>query len=380
MPRDYYEVLGVSKTASEAEIKRAFRKLAMKYHPDRNSENKAGAEEKFKEVKEAYEILSDSQKRAAYDQFGHAGVDQSAGGGFGGGAGAGGFGDVFGDIFGDIFGGGAGQQRQAQPQKGSDLRYTLDISLEEAVHGITKKIKIPAVVGCKTCKETGSRSTSGAATCSTCQGAGVVRMQQGPFSVFQQNCPACHGSGQTIKDPCFSCNGQGKVQDTKTLSVKIPAGIDTGDRIRLSGEGEAGERGAPAGDLYVQVRVKEHKIFTREGSDLYCEVPVSLVEACLGGEIEVPTIEGQVKLKIPAETQSGKMFRLRSKGVKKLRSTATGDLFCKVAVETPVNLNAEQKDLLRQLGDSLGSRSNKHSPRSKSWFDNVKSFFEDIKS
>ena len=308
----------------------------MKYHPDRNSENKAGAEEKFKEVKEAYEVLSDSQKRAAYDQFGHAGVNQGAGGGFGGGAGAGGFGDVFGDIFGDIFGGG-GQQRQSQPQKGSDLRYTLDISLEDAVHGITKKIKIPAVVGCTTCKETGSRSTSGAETCSTCQGAGVVRMQQGPFSVFQQTCPACHGAGHTIKDPCFSCNGQGKVQDTKTLSVKIPAGIDTGDRIRLSGEGEAGDRGAPAGDLYVQVRVKEHKIFTREGSDLYCEVPVSLVDAVLGNSIQVP-------------------------------------------VETPVNLNTEQKDLLRQLGDSLGSRSNKHSPRSKSWFDNVKSFFEDIKN
>lgn len=377
MPRDYYEVLGVGKSASEAELKRAFRKLAMKYHPDRNSDNKDVAEKKFKEVKEAYEILSDSQKRSAYDQFGHAGVDQSSGGFGGAGAGAG-FGDVFGDIFGDIFGGGG--RRQSQPQKGSDLRYTLDITLEEAVHGVSKQIKIPTHVDCKTCDGTGSRTKSAPVTCSTCGGAGVVRMQQGPFSVFQQTCPNCHGTGHVIKDPCFSCNGQGKVKDTKTLSVKIPAGVDTGDRIRLSGEGEMGERGAQRGDLYVQVRVKEHKIFTRDSSDLFCEVPISFVEACLGGEIEVPTIDGQVKLKIPAETQSGKMFRLRGKGVKKLRTTTTGDLFCKVALETPVNLNNNQKDLLRQLGDSIGSNNNKHSPRSKSWFDNVKSFFEDIKN
>ncbi len=380
MAKDYYEVLGVSKTASEAELKRSFRKLAMKHHPDRNADNTKVAEEKFKEIKEAYEILSDAQKRAAYDQFGHAGVDQNAGGGFGGGAGAGGFGDSFGDIFGDIFGGGGGGgQRRQQAQKGSDLRYTLDVSLEEAVHGVTKKIKVPTAVKCNPCHGSGSRSQGGSAACTTCNGAGVVRMSQGPFSVFQQTCPACHGAGQVIKDPCYTCHGQGKVQDTKTLSVKIPAGVDTGDRIRLSGEGEAGERGASAGDLYVQVRVREHKIFTRDGNDLYCEVPISMVDACLGGELEVPTISGQVKLKIPNETQSGKMFRLRGKGVKPLRGGVTGDLFCKVALETPVNLNAEQKDLLKQLGESL-SKGDKHSPRSKSWFDNVKTFFDDMRS
>ena len=379
MPRDYYEVLGVSKTASDPEIKRAYRKLAMKHHPDRNTDNVQQAEEKFKEIKEAYEILSDAQKRAAYDQFGHAGVNQSAGGGGFGGGGAGGFGDAFGDIFGDIFGGSGGQRRQ-QAQRGADLRYTLDVSLEEAVHGVTKNIKVPAMVGCQTCHETGSRSRANAVTCTTCNGAGVVRMSQGPFSVFQQTCPACHGAGQTIKDPCFSCHGQGKVQDTKTLSVKIPSGIDTGDRIRLSGEGEAGERGASSGDLYVQVRVREHKIFSREGNDLYCEVPISIIDACLGGELDVPTINGQVKLKIPDETQSGKMFRLRGKGVKPLRGGVIGDLFCKVVIETPVNLNVEQKELLKKLSDSLGQRNHKHSPRSKSWFDNVKTFFDDMRS
>lgn len=378
MPRDYYEVLEVSKSASDAEIKKAFRRLAMKYHPDRKPGPEGEA--KFKEAKEAYEILSDPQKRSAYDQFGHAGVDQSMGGGPGGGfgAGAGGFGDVFGDIFGDIFGGGSRRGGQSQAQRGADLRYTLDITLEEAVHGITKDIKVPTLGKCGTCKGSGAKAGSGKATCKTCHGHGAVRMSQGFFSV-QQTCPTCHGAGQVIKDPCPSCYGKGRVQQTKNLSVKIPAGVDTGDRIRLSDEGEAGEQGAPAGDLYVQVNVKEHRVFSRDGNNLYCEVPISFVTACLGGELDVPTIDGQVKLRVPPETQSGKMFRLRGKGVKALRGGTTGDLMCRVVIETPVHLNAKQKELLKELESSLGESSHKHNPKSKGWFDSVKSFFEDMR-
>ncbi|MFT6835329.1 MAG: molecular chaperone DnaJ [Francisellaceae bacterium] len=373
MPRDYYETLGVPKSASDAELKKSFRRLAMKYHPDRNPG--PGGEEKFKEVKEAYEVLSDSQKRSAYDQFGHAGLDQSMGG-----AGAGGFGDAFGDIFGDIFGGGGrgGSSRSQQEQRGSDLRYTLDISLEEAVHGVSKTIKIPTLVGCKPCRGSGAKAGSGKATCKTCNGAGAVRMSQGFFSV-QQTCPTCHGAGQVIKDPCPGCYGKGRVQHTKTLSVKIPAGVDTDDRIRLANEGEAGEHGSQSGDLYVQVRVREHTIFTRDGNNLYCEVPINFVTACLGGNLDVPTIGGQVKLKIPAETQSGKMFRLRGKGVKPLRGGVMGDLMCKIVVETPVHLDSHQKDLLNQFEESLSKSSHKHSPKSKGWFDNVKSFFDDMR-
>lgn len=378
MPRDYYEVLGVSKSASDAELKKAFRRLAMKYHPDRNPGPEG--ENKFKEAKEAYEILADPQKRSAYDQFGHAGVDQSMSGGQGGGFGGAGFGDVFGDIFGDIFGGGRGGAggRQQQAQQGADLRYTLDISLEEAVHGVSKSIKVPTLGKCKTCNGSGAKSGSGKATCKTCNGAGAVRMSQGFFSV-QQTCPTCHGAGQVIKDPCPGCYGKGRVQQTKTLNVKIPAGVDTGDRIRLANEGEAGEQGATAGDLYVQVRVKEHRVFTRDGNNLYCEVPISFSTACLGGELNVPTLDGQVKLKVPTETQTGKMFRLRGKGVKALRGGAVGDLMCKVAIETPVHLSSKQKDLLRQLDESLGESSHKHNPKSKGWFDSVKTFFDDMR-
>ncbi|MDO3383795.1 molecular chaperone DnaJ [Gilvimarinus algae] len=374
--RDYYDVLGVSKDASAQDLKKAYRRVAMKHHPDRNPGDKE-AEDKFKEASEAYEVLADEQKRAAYDQFGHAGVDGSAG--MGGGAGAGGFGnfsDIFGDVFGDIFGGAGGRGRRGGPARGSDLRYTLDLSLEDAVRGAQVQIKVPTLVHCDTCDGSGAKPGSKPVSCSTCGGIGQVRMQQGFFSV-QQTCPSCHGRGTIISDPCGSCHGQGRVEETKTLSVKVPPGVDTGDRIRLSGEGEAGMEGGPAGDLYVQINVKEHKIFTRDGRDLYCEVPIDFVQASLGGEIEVPTLDGRVKLKVPAETQTGKLFRLRGKGVTPVRGGAAGDLLCRVVLETPVNLTNKQKDLLKQFADTM--KEGKNSPRQKSWFDGMKNFFGDMK-
>ncbi|HEY0634733.1 MAG TPA: molecular chaperone DnaJ [Gammaproteobacteria bacterium] len=375
--RDYYEVLGVAKNATEAEIKKAFKKLAMKFHPDRNPDDKS-AEEKFKEAKEAYDILSDAKKRAAYDQFGHAGVDTSASGSgyYGGGAGGASFSDIFGDVFGDIFGGGGrGGQRV---YRGADLRYNLELSLEEAVHGTTQKIRIPSLVACEVCGGSGAKKGSSPSVCPTCHGQGQVRMQQGFFSV-QQACPRCHGSGKLITDPCTTGHGEGRGEKYKTLSVKIPAGVDNGDRIRLSGEGEAGENGGPAGDLYVQVHVREHAIFTRDGSELLCEVPVSFTTAALGGELEVPTLDGRVKLKIPAESQSGKLFRLRGKGVKSVRGGQVGDLICRIVVETPVNLTAHQKDLLREFEKSMQENGKSHSPKHSSWLDGVKKFFEDMK-
>ncbi len=372
---DYYKVLGIARTASEVEIKKSYRRLAMKYHPDRNKDNPEQAEIRFKEVKEAYEVLSDPKKRSAYDQFGHAGVDHSVGGGPGGFGGAESFSDIFGDVFGDIFGGGSRQSGGAQ--RGSDLRYNLELTLEEAVAGTEATVKVPVMVVCDSCNGSGAKKGTSPVTCSTCHGHGQVRMQQGFFSV-QQTCPTCHGSGQQIKDPCRQCHGSGRVKDTKTLSVKIPAGVDTGDRIRLAGEGEAGVKGGPAGDLYVQVQVKEHAIFTRDGADLYCEVPISFPTACLGGELEVPTLNGKVKLKIPPETQTGKLFRLRGKGVKPVRGGATGDLLCRVQIETPVRLNKEQKKLLEQLQKSLDGGGKHHSPQEHSWTDSVKSFFEKI--
>ncbi|KAF7764534.1 molecular chaperone DnaJ [Pseudoalteromonas citrea] len=370
---DYYDVLGVSKDASERDIKKAYKRLAMKYHPDRTAGDTA-LEAKFKEVKEAYEVLTDSQKRQMYDQYGHAAFDQNGGGGHGGGQGD--FGDIFGDVFGDIFGGGGGR-RQSRQQRGADLRYNMDLSLEEAVRGKEVEIKVPTWVGCKPCDGSGAKPGSKPKTCSTCHGAGQVQMRQGFFAV-QQTCPTCNGTGQTISDPCDKCHGQGRVEKTKTLSVKIPAGVDTGDRIRLSGEGEAGMHGAPAGDLYVQVSVREHPIFVRDGNNLYCEVPISFTTAAVGGEIEVPTLDGRANLKIPSESQTGKMFRMRAKGVKSVRSGAVGDLICKVVIETPVNLNEHQRDLLKQLEDSMGSEGNKNRPKAQGFFDGVKKFFDDL--
>ncbi len=374
--RDYYETLGVSKNADEAEIKKAYRRLAMKYHPDRN-EGDETAEAKFKEAKEAYDILSDDQKRAAYDQFGHAGVDASAGGGPGGFGGAG-FGDIFDSVFGDIFGAaGAGRGGRDRVYRGADLRYNLELSLEDAVAGTTVKIRVPKMVVCETCSGSGAKKGSTPASCPTCAGQGQVRMQQGFFSV-QQTCPQCRGQGKIIKDPCASCSGQGRVRDSKTISVKVPEGVDNGDRIRLSGEGEAGENNGPAGDLYVHISVKDHPIFVRESTDLYCDVPISFTTAALGGELEVPTLDGKVKLKIPAETQSGKMFRLRSKGVRSVRSSVKGDLLCRVVVETPVRLSGKQKELLKQFEDEMQSGGTKHSPQAHSWLDGVKKFFDSM--
>jgi molecular chaperone DnaJ len=374
--RDYYEVLGVSQDADEKDIKKAYRRVAMKFHPDRNPDD-PDADHKFKEATEAYDVLMDSEKRGAYDRFGHAGVDPSmGGGGFGGGGGN--FSDIFGDVFGDIFGGGGGGRGRGGPQRGSDLRYTLDITLEDAVRGTTVEIRVPSLSTCEKCDGSGAKKGSSPTTCGTCGGAGQVRMQQGFFQV-QQTCPNCRGRGKTISDPCNACHGQGRVEKTRTLSVKVPPGVDTGDRIRLSGEGEAGPDGGPPGDLFVQMSVRQHNIFERDGKNLYCEVPITFVTAALGGELEVPTLDGRVKLKIPAETQTGKLFRLRGKGVKPVRGGSVGDLLCRAVVETPVNLKKEQKALLEQFEQSLGQGGNAQSPRQTSWFEGVKSFFEDMK-
>jgi len=376
--RDYYEALGVQKNASEAEIKKAFRLMAQKHHPDRNPDNKE-SEDKFKEAKEAYEVLTDARKRAAYDQFGHAGVDPSMGGGGGhGAAGGASFSDIFGDVFGDIFGGGRGGGGGQRVYRGSDLRYNLDLSLEDAVAGTTVKIRVPTLVACGTCNGSGAKAGSKPETCTTCGGHGQVRMQQGFFSV-QQACPRCQGTGSIISDPCGTCQGQGRVRENKTLSVKVPAGVDTGDRIRLAGEGEAGENGGPAGDLYVQVRVKDHAIFKRDDNNLFCEVPISIVTAALGGELEVPTLDGKVVLKIPAESQTGKLFRLRGKGVKPVRGGPIGDLMCRIMVETPVNLSSKQKELLQEFQKTMDQGGSTHNPQAHSWLDGVKKFFDGMK-
>lgn len=373
--RDYYEVLGVNRNATQDEIKKAYRKKAMKYHPDRNPGDES-VEVKFKECAEAYEVLSDSQKRSSYDQFGHAGVNPGAGG-----PGAGGFnfndlGDIFGDVFGDIFGGRRGGGGRAQAQRGADLAYDLVLTLEEAVRGGEQTIAIPTLVACDTCHGSGAKAGTSPETCSHCHGSGQVQMQHG-FLAIQQPCSHCRGEGKVIKDPCTDCHGQGRKQKSKTLNVKIPEGVDSGDRIRLSGEGEAGMNGAPAGDLYVQMQVKPHKIFKRQGQDIYTEVPISFVTAALGGEIEVPTLDGQVMLKIPPETQSGKLFRMRGKGVKSVRRAGKGDLLCQVVLETPVNLTSKQKETLQNFDDLMAKDRKSHSPKSSSWFDSVKSFFKD---
>lgn len=370
--RDYYEVLGVAREATEADIKKAYRRLAMKHHPDRNQDD-AEAGQRFKEAKEAYEVLTDPDKRATYDRFGHDGLKGGQGGA---GFSAEGFGDIFGDVFGDIFGGGRRGGR-SQVFRGADLGYELELELERAVSGDAVTIEVPTQAACTECKGSGAKKGTDPVQCTTCGGIGQVRMQQGFFSI-QQACPACKGVGKVIQDPCDKCHGRGRVSKTKKLSVKVPPGVDSGDRIRLSGEGEAGRNGGPPGDLYVEIRVKPHKLFERSGADLSCEFPVSIATATLGGEVELPTLDGHVSLKIPAGTQSGKVFRLRGKGVSTVRERQTGDLFAKVAVETPVNLTDEQVALLQKFDDLLKTGGNRHNPRAGGWLDTVKRFFERI--
>jgi molecular chaperone DnaJ len=373
--RDYYEVLGINRDASEEDVKKAYRKLAMKWHPDRNPDNPK-AEEHFKEAKEAYEVLSDTQKRGAYDQFGHAGVDPAAAGagaGAGFGQGQAGFGDIFSDIFGEIFGGQRGQRSNVF--RGADLRYNLDVALEQAAHGFETKIRIPTLTECAVCHGTGAKAGTQPQTCATCRGAGQVRVSQGPFSIAQ-TCPRCHGTGKTIPNPCQTCAGAGRIKHQKTLSVRIPAGVDEGDRVRLSGEGEAGVNGGPPGDLYVQVHLQPHAVFQRDHDDLHCEMPVSFTTAALGGEIEIPTLDGSARIKVPGETQSGKTFRLRGKGIKGVRSQAPGDLFCHVVVETPVNLTSRQRELLQEFETISQKDTARHNPRAKGWFDKVREFFD----
>jgi molecular chaperone DnaJ len=372
--RDYYEVLGVAKNASDEELKKAYRKLAMKHHPDRNPGD-AAAEEKFKEAKEAYEMLTDPDKRAAYDRFGHAGVDPNAGGGAGG-QGFGNFSDAFGDIFGDIFGGAAGRGGggRSNVYRGSDLRYSMEITLEQAAAGFTTEIKVPSWETCDTCEGTGAKPGTKAETCKTCGGQGQVRMQQGFFSI-QQTCPSCRGSGKTIPNPCSACDGVGRIRKQKTLEVKIPAGIDDGMRIRSSGNGEPGLNGGPSGDLYVEVSIKPHRVFQREGDDLHCEVPVSFARAALGGSIDVPTLNGKASFDLPEGTQTGKTFRLRGKGIRNVRSSVAGDLYCHVVVETPVKLTDRQRKILEDFEASLEEGGDRHSPQSKSWMEKVRDFF-----
>jgi molecular chaperone DnaJ len=377
--RDYYEVLGVAKNATEEDIKKAYRKLAMKHHPDRNQGDGAKkAEEQFKEAKEAYEMLSDAQKRAAYDQYGHAGVDPNMGAGRGAGPeGFGGFAEAFGDIFGDIFGGqGAGRRGGGQQvYRGSDLSYAMEITLEEAARGKETQIRIPSWENCETCGGSGAKPGTSAKTCGSCGGSGTVHMRQGFFSI-QQTCPHCHGSGKIIPDPCMTCNGQGKVKKQKTLEVKIPAGINEGMRIRSAGNGEPGVNGGPSGDLYIEIRIKQHDLFERDGDDLHCTMPVSMVTATLGGTIEVPTLGGKAEIELPEGTQHGKTFRLRGKGIKGVRSSYPGDLYCHIAVETPVKLTEHQKKLLKELDESLKKGGERHSPNAKSWTDRVKDLFK----
>jgi molecular chaperone DnaJ len=373
--RDYYEVLGIAKDASEQDITKAYRKLAMKHHPDRNTDGDAKAsEEKFKEAKEAYEVLSDASKRAAYDRFGHAGLGQGAGG-FGGGGpeGFGGFADAFGDIFSDIFGGGARGGRNAV-YRGADLRYSMEITLEQAAEGFATEIRVPSWDTCETCSGSGAKPGTSAKTCGTCGGAGNVRMSQGFFSI-QQTCPTCRGSGKVIPEPCTTCSGAGRVKKNKVLEVAIPQGIDEGQRIRLAGKGEPGMNGGPHGDLYVEIHLKQHAVFQRDGDDLHCEVPIGFTTAALGGEVEVPTLNGKASLEVGEGTQSGKTYRLRGKGIKGVRSSYPGDLYCHVSVETPVRLTEKQKKLLREFDTSLKAGGQKHSPQEKSFVDRMKGFF-----
>lgn len=373
--RNYYDVLGVSKTVNEREIKKAYKRLAIKYHPDRNPGNKE-AENKFKEIKEAYEILSNSKKRSAYDRYGHSAFDQNASnGGFSGSFTSNGdFSDIFGDVFGDIF----GSNRRHRTNRGSDLQYDITLTLEEAVRGTEKNIRILGLEECYVCNKTGAKPGTKKITCSTCRGSGQIQMRQGFFSV-QQTCPNCYGNGKIIREPCTVCRGNGRVEKYKTLSVKIPSGVNIGDKIRLTGEGEAGTFGSKPGDLYVQINIEKHDIFERDGNNLYCDVPINFAIAALGGEIDVPTIDGKVSLRIPPETQTGKVFRMKGKGVKPIRGGIKGNLMCRIVVETPIRLNEKQKILLREFSESLnGKNASKNTPRSKSFFDGVKKFFDDL--
>jgi molecular chaperone DnaJ len=370
--RDYYEVLGVSRDAADSDIKKAYRRLAMKYHPDRNPGDDT-ATERFREASEAYEVLTDPQKRGAYDRFGHAGVD---GAGMGAGFGAGSFSDIFSDVFGDIFGAAGGRTRSSVT-RGADLRYSLELDLEQAVRGDNVEIRIPVLSACEVCGGSGAKPGTSPAACPDCGGLGQIRVAQGFFSL-QQTCPRCRGTGQIVSDPCGTCGGRGRVDKRKTLNVRIPPGVDSGDRIRLAGEGEAGLNGGLAGDLYVQIEVREHPIFTRDGKHLYCEVPIDFVDAALGGELDVPTLDGRVKLKIPPETQTGKLFRVRGKGVTPVRGGGVGDLLCRVVVETPVNLTERQRALLREFQASVSDGGEKHSPKGTSWFKGVKDFFDGL--
>ncbi|MCL2590763.1 MAG: molecular chaperone DnaJ [Betaproteobacteria bacterium] len=374
MPKkDYYALLGVNRDANDDTNKKAYRKLAMKYHPDRNPGNK-DAEEKFKEAKEAYEILSDAKKRDAYDRFGHAGVDPSMGGTGGFGGGFEGFGDAFSDIFGDLFGGNGGGRNRSNVYRGADLRYNLEITLEEAARGAEKTIRIPTIEECENCHGTGAKPGTHATTCPSCGGSGQMRIQQGFFSL-QQPCPRCHGSGRIIPEPCRECGGAGRVKRQKTLEVKIPAGIDEGMRLRHANHGEPGVNGGPSGDLYVEIHIRSHSMFEREHDDLHCEMPISFATAALGGEIEIPTLDGMARLKVPPETQSGKVFRLRGKGIRNVRTQSHGDLLCHVLVETPVNLTEHQRELLREFDEISSSNADHHNPKAKSWMDKVKEFF-----
>lgn len=373
--KDYYDTLGVPKNASDEDIKKAYRKLAMKHHPDRNQgDSSKVSEEKFKEAKEAYEMLSDGQKRAAYDQYGHAGVDPNRGGGPGA-EGFGGFAEAFGDIFGDVFNGQrGGQQGGRQVYRGGDLSYAMEITLEEAASGKDAQIRIPSWDDCSTCHGSGAKPGTKVATCTTCHGHGVVQMRQGFFSV-QQTCPQCRGTGKLIPSPCVACHGVGKTKTNKTLEVKIPSGIDDGMRIRSTGNGEPGTNGGPPGDLYIEIRIKKHEIFEREGDDLHCAVPISFTTAALGGEIDVPTLAGKAAIDIPEGTQAGKQFRLRGKGIKGVRSSYPGDLYCHVTVEIPVKLTEQQRKLLKELDESLKQGGAKHLPSEEGWTDKLKSFF-----
>lgn len=371
--RDYYEILGVARNASDEELKKAYRRLAMKHHPDRNPDD-ANAEAAFKEAKEAYEVLSDANKRRAYDAHGHAAFEHGMGGG-GGGAHAD-INDIFGDIFGNIFGGGGGGRG---PRRGADVGLILELDLEDAVAGTERRIEVPTMAACKPCNGSGSEDGK-VETCTTCGGRGQVRFQRGIFSM-QQPCPTCGGRGQKLTNPCKACAGAGRVEEEKVLQVKIPAGVDNGDRIRLAGEGEAGPAGAPAGDLYVEIRVREHDIFQRDGDDLHCEVPIRISQAALGDTVRVPTLGGEAEIRIPAETQTGKVFRLREKGVKSVRSRHPGDLYCRVVVETPVSLTAHQRELLEQFEATFtGDGARRHSPRSSTFLDGVKSFWDRMTS